>query len=92
MNDEVERLALKLQARGPDEYPYGYYLHLAQHKLDQKTKKGKDRKFEEDWGDVSFLLLGRRDGSYDEVMDAIRYRLGRENYIRELEEELQEMR
>lgn len=43
---------------------------------------------ETNWADVSETLLGRRDGGYDEVMDNIRYRIGREVYIQELEARL----
>jgi hypothetical protein len=29
----VEKLALKLQSLGPDEFPFGYYLFLAREQL-----------------------------------------------------------
>lgn len=34
---KYEKLALELQAQGPDEFPFGYYLHLAE----QLIKEGK---------------------------------------------------
>lgn len=30
----IEKLALELQALGPDEFPFGYYLYLARKELD----------------------------------------------------------
>lgn len=30
---EVEELALLLQSKGPDEYPFGYYMFLARKRL-----------------------------------------------------------
>ena len=32
-DSRVEKLALELQARGPDEFPFGYYVYLAEEKL-----------------------------------------------------------
>lgn len=29
-DERIHALALVLQAEGPDEYPYGYYWHLAE--------------------------------------------------------------
>lgn len=31
---EVDRLARQLQAEGPDEFPFGYYQHLAAKQLE----------------------------------------------------------
>ena len=30
---QIEKLALKLQAQGPDMFPFGYYRHLAEREL-----------------------------------------------------------
>jgi hypothetical protein len=32
---DVEKRALQLQAQGPDEFPYGYYLYLARLELEE---------------------------------------------------------
>ena len=37
---EIEKLALKLQAKGPDEFPFGYYCYLARLELDGENNDG----------------------------------------------------
>jgi len=32
---EIEELALRLQSKGPDEFPYGYYKYLARELLEE---------------------------------------------------------
>lgn len=39
--DKVEKLALKLQSQGPDEFPWGYYLWLAKQKIEERDKEKK---------------------------------------------------
>lgn len=33
--DDVLQLAYQLQAQGPDEYPFGYYVDLARKQIDK---------------------------------------------------------
>lgn len=36
--DAEHQRALALQAHGPDEYPFGYYLHLARQEIRQEER------------------------------------------------------
>lgn len=36
LTEQVEKRALELQAKGPDEFPFGYYVYLAEQELDKK--------------------------------------------------------
>ena len=35
---DIENLALALQARGPDEYPFGYFMYLAKLQLEKEAE------------------------------------------------------
>lgn len=39
IQDRIHKLALQLQSEGPDEYPYDFYLHLAQKEFEERMKR-----------------------------------------------------
>lgn len=41
MSDPIRQRALQLQAEGPDEYPFDYYLYLAEEEADEFAEENK---------------------------------------------------
>lgn len=77
--EEVERLARQLQAQGPDEFPYGFYVAEARDRLNAPEPEPRTPLHQSDKARSPDYLEGRQDGiNYAaQVLDAYRQKFAR---------------